>query len=46
MRGRRSSAEQVWSGCDKDDAGDGARALRGSIEGRLVESMLKALGVC
>ena len=43
MRGTRSGAG--WVGWDSgNDAGDGADAFRGSIQGRIVECMLKALG--
>ncbi len=44
MRGRRSSPGSVECGCG-NDAGDRANAFRWSVEGRFLESMVKALGV-
>ena len=45
MRGRRSSAGSAECGSGTD-AGDGAKAFRWSMDGRFLESRVKALGVC
>ena len=44
MRGRRSRAGCLEGDC-RDDAGDWVKGFRLRIEERVVESMLKALGV-